>query len=181
MTASTDTGAATTDLDLRTSLTIPVTTGAGRGPTTIAAFDAALLAAGVGDVNLVALSSVIPPGADVTTGPSQPSGTWGDRLYVVLADRREVRPGALAVAGLGWIQEPERGPGLFVEVVGDDESGVIDDIERSLGTMAANRPERRFGAPQIVTRAIRCEDEPVCALVVAAYEAVGWAGGRRTP
>lgn len=168
-----------TEIDLRTQLVIPVTTGTGRAPTEIAAFDAALLAAGVGDVNLVPLSSVIPAGAMVTTGPSTPNGEWGDRLYVVISERRESRPGVMAVAGLGWIQEADHGPGLFVEISGDDEGAVVDDVEASLAAMAANRPARRFGPPQIVTRAARCEREPVCSLVVAAYEAVGWSGGRR--
>lgn len=161
-------------------LTIPITTGAGRAPTPIAAFDLALLAAGIGNANLLTLSSVIPPGSRVTTGPSQPCGSWGDRLYVVLAERREVRPGVLAVAGLGWVQAPDDGAGLFVEIAGDDETSVVADLERSLGAMTAARPDRRFGDPEIVTRAIRCEDQPVCALVAATYAAEGWPTEHRT-
>jgi arginine decarboxylase len=44
-------------------LEIQVTTGTGEGPTPLAAFDAALLDAGVANYNLILLSSVIPAGA----------------------------------------------------------------------------------------------------------------------
>ena len=42
--------------------TIVLSTGLGVGPTALAAFDAALLDAGVANYNLICLSSVIPPG-----------------------------------------------------------------------------------------------------------------------
>jgi arginine decarboxylase len=44
---------------------ILVTGAAGRGPTQLAAFDAALVAAGVADRNLIYLSSVLPPASSV--------------------------------------------------------------------------------------------------------------------
>ena len=47
-------------------LLIRVSHGAGTGPTRMAAFDAALHAAGVADFNLLRLSSVIPPSAVVS-------------------------------------------------------------------------------------------------------------------
>lgn len=167
------------DVDPRVGITIPITTGAGRAPTPIAAFDLALLAAGIGNLNLLPLSSVIPDGANVTTSAASPRREWGDRLYVVIAERRETSAGVLAVAGLGWVQEPGHGRGLFVEVSGDDEAAVVRDLERSLGAMTAARPGHRFGDPQIVTRAIRCEDEPVCALVAASYAVEGWPTAHR--
>jgi arginine decarboxylase len=40
---------------------IIITTGTAQGPTALAAFDAALLGAGVANYNLIPLSSVIPP------------------------------------------------------------------------------------------------------------------------
>ena len=42
-------------------MTITLSTGTGEGPTPLAAFDAALVDAGVADHNLICLSSVIPP------------------------------------------------------------------------------------------------------------------------
>jgi len=44
---------------------IVVSRGTGEGPTPLAAFDKALLAAGVENYNLIRLSSVIPPGAEI--------------------------------------------------------------------------------------------------------------------
>jgi arginine decarboxylase len=66
---------------------IPVVGSTGTGLTELAAFDAALLAAGVADRNLIRLSSVIPPGATIEqpSSPIESPGGWGDRLYVVLA------------------------------------------------------------------------------------------------
>ena len=47
----------------RVGMKIIVTSGTGEGPTSLAAFDAALLDAGVANYNLICLSSIIPPGS----------------------------------------------------------------------------------------------------------------------
>ena len=44
---------------------ITVTSGTGEGPTALAAFDAALLNAGVANYNLIYLSSAIPNGGSI--------------------------------------------------------------------------------------------------------------------
>ena len=44
---------------------IRLSTGVGVADTSLAAFDAALYEAGIGNFNLLPLSSVIPPGADI--------------------------------------------------------------------------------------------------------------------
>lgn len=61
---------------------ILVSHGTGDGPTPLAAFDSALLAAGVENYNLIRLSSVIPPGAGIERGrfTSDPD-EYGRRLY----------------------------------------------------------------------------------------------------
>src|ERR1035441_9431774 len=104
-------------------LRIPVTTGTGSGPTPIAAFDAALLDSGIGNFNLIRLSSVIPPLSvvEMASGPIAPLGRWGDRLYVVYAHRGASEPGHTAWAGIGWVQNANTGAGLFVEHDADDE------------------------------------------------------------
>ena len=160
------------------SLTIQIASGVGRGPTRIAAFDAALREAGVHNFNLVYLSSVIPPAAHVLPLEGRPAGVegaWGDRLYVVMASERVQEPGAEAWAGMGWVQQEGTGKGLFVEHEGHSEATVRWEIEASLTSMQAGRPER-FGPVQSVVRGVRCQGEPVCALVVAVYEAEPWEG-----
>lgn len=166
----------------RPPLPIRLARATGTGPTALAAFDAALRAAGAANFNLVRLSSVIPAAAtvDVVDRPLAPAGEWGDRLYVVYAAWRAVRPGDQAWAGIGWVQEPGTGRGVFVEHEGPTEAGVRDDIAASLDALRAGRPDVRFGPPHAVVQGATCDGEPACALVLAAYEAETWrrdAGG----
>lgn len=97
----------------------------------------------------------------------------GWRLYVVLAEQRASRSGEQAWAGIGWIQDPEDGRGLFVEHEGGSNEHVVDLIENSLACMRAAR-EDTFGAVQMTTRGVRCTGTPVGAVVAAVYAAVPW-------
>ena len=156
----------------------------GRGPTSLAAFDAALHAAGIGDFNLIILSSVIPGGRSVVVVDhlAAPPGACGDRLYVVRAEARSAEPGMTLAAGLGWLQGDD-GRGVFVEHEilqpgGDGERLKCDvsaAIQASLRDLAARRgiafDPRRAGS-RIV--AARVERQPACVLVVAVYQSEGW-------
>lgn len=155
--------------------TITVTHGTGRGPTTLAAFDAALRAAGVANYNLLVLSSVIPPDsliAEHDGGPPKVDGEWGDRLYVVLAEQRVQERNVEAWAGVGWVQGQD-GRGLFVEHHGHSEATVRADITATLDAMTGGRPEQ-FGPIQMRLAGATCQDEPVCALVAAVYKSQPW-------
>ena len=156
--------------------TIEIARSIGTGATTLAAFDDALLGCGVGNFNILRLSSVIPPETDVipTDGAIDVLGDWGDRLYVVMAEQRVDRPGREAWAGIGWVQHEESGRGLFVEHEGLAEGQVRDDIERSLSALVEARPGVEFGPIQSVVAGARCEGDPICAMVVAVYESAGW-------
>jgi arginine decarboxylase len=158
-------------------LAIQVVSGIGFGPTELAAFDAALRAAGIANYNLIRLTSIIPAGSTVRAGngPAVEPGTWGNRLYVVLADHRVHTRYEEAVAGLGWVQERETGRGLFVEHVGHTEREVRRDVLATLESMCEGRGES-FGPPDLVVRATVCSGEPACALVAAVYEAAPWEG-----
>lgn len=156
--------------------TIEVATGVGSGPTKLAAFDAALQSAGVGNFNLITLSSVIPPATTVTPideALTHPDAEWGDRLYVVMAEMRVDQPGQQAWAGVGWTQERESGKGLFVEHEGHSEAEVRRDLEATLTSIAASRDEV-FGAREYAVQGTVCRDEPACALVVAVYGSAPW-------
>ena len=158
-------------------LEISLAGGEGCGPTKLAAFDAALRNVGVANYNLIRLSSVIPPHSVLRVAPRlTPPGQWGDRLYVVAAEWRTDEPGTEAWAGIGWIQDPVLGRGLFVEHEGGSEAQLKADIESSLSAMREGRGAAgdRLGDVEMVTHGVRCIDEPVCSLVVAVFASEPW-------
>jgi arginine decarboxylase len=160
---------------------IPVAAALGRGPTSLAAFDAALVGTGIADRNLIYLSSVLPPRSEVRVVDrlDVTPGGWGDRLYCVLAQATATEPGSHAWAGIGWIQD-DTGRGLLVEHHADDEDGLRGLLDASLDGLSANRGTE---FPHRSTRVIggSCTDRPVCALVVAVFEATGWRAGPPLP
>ncbi len=141
----------------------------------MAAFDHALNNAGVANFNLIYLSSVLPPGSDVRVEEKATPypGGWGDRLYIVIAQKRTIQRNQEVWAGIGWIQDEKTKHGLLVEHEGHSEGEVRADIENSLKGLAANR-QMKFGPINMVVNGIRCQDEPVCALVVATFESHPW-------
>lgn len=155
-------------------ITISISTGIGEGPTPLAAFDCALLNAGVANYNLIPLSSVIPPASWIQRGPyDPPTNEYGDRLYLVMA-RQEARiPGEIAVAGLGWVQEPVSNCGLFVEIGGSQRQQVEEEIRATLACMVQGRPFR-YGPVQTELAEVECRGNPVCALAVAVYQSQSW-------
>jgi arginine decarboxylase len=148
----------------------------GQGPNELSAFDAALVAAGAANFNLLALSSVIPPGAQIRelSQAANPAGCWGDRLYVVMADMRTSEPGAQAWAGLGWIQDKQSGRGLFVEHSGSRHADVKRQILESLSALAENR-SMAFGPPHFRICGGTCVRGAICALAIATYQSEPWA------
>lgn len=147
----------------------------GWGPTELAAFDHSLNLTGVANYNLIRLSSVIPPNTTVkevdkiSTFP----GVWGDRLYLVYAEQRTSTPGQEAWAGVGWVQFPDNGRGLFVEHEGASEKQVRDDITASLNALLVNRNEEKLEIKMKVVGG-KCIDQPVCAFVAATYQVSDW-------
>ena len=148
----------------------------GRGSTELGAFDAALFRAGVANLNLVRLSSVIPPGSDIVQVercPFERTGRWGDRLYAVYADQRTTTPGEQVWAGVGWCQDRENGRGLFVEHHGDREQPVRDQITASLTDLQAIRGLDLGPIHKCVVGAM-CVGTPTCALVICGYATESW-------
>lgn len=160
-------------------IVISVRTATGHGRTHLSAFDHALLGAGVGDYNLVTLSSVIPPASRMVSWDPEDgiedglSGTHGDRLYCVLAAAYADQPGAEGWAGIGWVTEPSTGAGLFVEHTATSERELRRLLDTSLDDLVANRgggyPDRGH-ALSVAT----CVDRPVCAITLAAYVTAPW-------
>ncbi len=159
-------------------MNLQVTGALGAGPTQLAAFDDALIRVGAANFNLIRLSSVIPPGSAVTEidGPMRPpGGGWGDRLYVVYAEQRSSHPGEEVWAGIGWVQDPHSGRGLFVEHEGPSEHSVRAEIDASLAHLQRGR-ELSLGPIHRRIVGGRCIDRPVCALVLCAYTTEAWPG-----
>lgn len=144
----------------------------------MSAFDDALHQAGLADLNLIPLSSVVPPAADVVVeeSPEQLPAIHGDKLYCVTAVAHAELRGESAWAGLGWVLDEDRG-GLFVEHHSGSEESVRELIELSLGDMARRRG-REFGPVHHQVASAHCLDLPVCALVVATYAVESWDGAR---
>jgi arginine decarboxylase len=159
---------------------IEVVSATGVGPTKLAAFDAALTTAGIADRNLICLSSIIPPESEVAATRGRlldTPGSWGDRLYVVLADQREHRAGVEAWAGIGWVQD-ETGRGLFVEHYGQAKAQLEHDITATLRALMHTRNMNGLTI-QMELIGAACDEAPVCALVAAVYQAEAWAPHRR--
>lgn len=156
------------------ALRITIGAGIGEGPTALAAFDAALVDAGVANYNLIALSSVIPPRATlVRTRHDASPADYGRRLYVVMSQMREERPGHVAHAGIGWIQDPDSGCGLFVEMHDGDGTRLLHDLHATLGAMRIARPVD-YGPVHTEIASAPCIERPVCALVAAVYTCEPW-------
>ncbi|KAA0019509.1 pyruvoyl-dependent arginine decarboxylase [Antrihabitans cavernicola] len=156
-------------------LTIELGSAIGVARTSLAAFDDALCQLGVGDVNLIRLSSVIPPSSRVALSDRvrKPLG-WGDRLYCVFAEQHATKVGETAAAGIGWVlRDDGSGAGLFVEHEAPTETEVVDLIERSLADMTRSRGGRYTPVTMHTTEAT-CTGDPTCALVLAAYKSDSW-------
>lgn len=156
---------------------ITLRTGAGEGRTHLSAFDHALLRAGVGNFNLITLSSVIPGDSTlrhVEDGATDTvAGAHGDRLYCVVAAAYADQPGAAAWAGLGWAVDDATGAGLFVEHNATTESELQELIRSSLEDLVEHRGGG-FDRLEVLTVSATCTERPVCALAVAAYETIPW-------
>jgi arginine decarboxylase len=153
---------------------IHITTGTGEGPTPLAAFDRALINAGVANYNLIVLSSVIPAKSEIMRARYvAKADEYGYRLYLVMARHEEQQRGKSAWAGLGWTQEQNTGRGLFVEMHGSERIEVESDIQATLESMIASR-SLSYGAIESEIAGIECREKPVCALSVAVYQSQGW-------
>jgi arginine decarboxylase len=152
-------------------LDITVRTSTGTGSTSLAAFDHALLNAGVANFNLIHLSSVIPHGSRVRLAQDRLPGGHGDRLFCVLSVAHSEHPGDTVFAGLGWTMD-ETG-GLFVEHTAGSPESLDEQIRLSLGDMSRNRGHD-YGEVHTAWASAHYVDQPVCALAVAAFEVLPW-------
>lgn len=154
---------------------IILTTGTGQGPTELSAFDSALNSAGISNLNLIHLSSVIPNNSKIIekkyfTDPKE----YGYKAYCVFSRNITSKRGDKVYAGLGWLMKSDTSNGgLFVEHQCSTEEGVRKHITDSLTRMQEYRKEK-YTKIQMKIIGIECKDQPVCALVCAIYKTEGW-------
>lgn len=142
--------------------------GTGEGHTELGALDAALAAAGVGDYNLVRLSSVIPAGAAVElVGTHERCFPVGQPVACVIADATGSK-GTVA-AGLGWSLAEEGG--VFME----EGAGDAETCRKKLIAGVRDGRELRDWAwdHEVRTKTVEHEvEECGAAVVVAVYAPV---------
>ena len=109
---------------------VAATAGTAEGTTPLNAFDNALLAAGIGNINLVKVSSILPPGADVVTLPRIKPGAIVPTAYAAITS--EV-PGEVVAAAVGWAL-PDT-PGLNGVIMEFHDKATRDEAERMIVQM----------------------------------------------
>lgn len=88
--------------------------GRGEGGTPLNAFDAALIEAGIGNLNLLRVSSILPPSAQLTTKLEIPAGSLTPTAYGYITSSQ---PGQVIAAAIG------------VGISSPDSYGVIMEFE----------------------------------------------------
>lgn len=107
-----------------------LTCGAADATTELNAFDAALLRAGVGDTNLVKLSSILPPGARETSPYALPKGSLVPLAY---GERSSAQAGTLISAAVAvGIPEDPQAAGLIMECSRIGEAGPCEEAARRM-------------------------------------------------
>lgn len=89
--------------------------GVGEGKTRLTAFDKALLAAGIGNINLIKLSSILPPNVSYQKYLDIPPGSLAPTAYgSIISDRR----GEIISAAIGIGMTSEDDYGVIMEISG---------------------------------------------------------------
>jgi len=156
-------------------LKIFLTKGAGEGVTKDAAYCQALAAAGLINLNLIHLTSVLPHNSEIIEEkPKFSYQDHGKKLYVIISEARTSKAGETICAGLGWLEEKGgTGYGLVVQIQGKNEEKVRKETRDSLGEIAKYGKGINRNKINIVTEKIICKNKPVCALVVLAFNKIG--------
>ncbi len=115
-------------------------TGASEGYTPLNAFDGALLAAGIGNTNLVKMSSIVPPGTREVP-VSELLLPPGALVPVAYASMESDIPGSMICAAVAaaWPADPSR-PGLIMEY---HAHGHREDAESVVRRMAEEGMRKR--------------------------------------
>ena len=103
------------------------TSGSAEGTTPLNAFDNALLAAGIGNINLVKVSSILPPETAVVDLPRLRPGAIVPTAYA--ATTSEV-PGEVVAAAVGWARPTDpKANGVIMEF---HDKATREEAERAI-------------------------------------------------
>jgi len=118
--------------------------GAGEGRTLLNAFDQALLNAGVGDTNLIRMSSIVPPGAKQRKSITLPKGGLIPVAYAHIDSEKsgEVISAAIAVA----LPEDPDLAGVIMEYEAKAPLTEVEEIVRQMAQDAFEYRNRKLGA-----------------------------------
>ena len=127
------------------------TAGHAEGGTALNAFDNALLAAGIGDINLLKVSSILPPEVPVVELPKIKPGALVPTAYAAITSET---PGETVAAAVGY-------------AVSDDpaKNGVIMEFH---GVASRDAAERQIRA--MLDEAFRVRGETIAEMRIAAVE-----------
>jgi arginine decarboxylase len=123
--------------------------GSSDGFSLLNAFDGALLASGVGDTNLVKMSSILPPGCKVIDPPPVPM-PQGALVPVAYASLMSDAPGEVISAAVAiGIPKDQNQAGLIMEYSAKAEESVVAEQVKKMvekGMEARNRPIKEIMA-----------------------------------
>ena len=115
---------------------VSLTKGASEGPTKLNAFDNALLEAKIGNVNLIPVSSMLPPNTQLVDMPELEPG---EMTNCVLSHQYSDNPGDEISAVIAFCQADEMG--CVIETKGVNKP--IDEIKKEAKFMAEYMMEKR--------------------------------------
>ncbi len=114
--------------------------GASEGPTRLNAFDNALLNAGVGDTNLMRVSSILPPGAQQRS-IKEFNLPKGGLIPLAYATIDSTTPGSYISSAVAvGIPEDETEPGVIMEF---EDHSKLEDVEKVVRQMVVDAFEYR--------------------------------------
>lgn len=145
---------------------IRIVWGSSEGSTKVGAFDSALCEAGIHNLNLIKMSSIIPPGSEVIEigriRGEEPVGSIG---MVVLSHIEAM--GYWIASGLGWILAEEGG--VFVEgALRGRSKNCKKQIVKGLEDVMGNRDWNWKTEPKVRVLEIRARVDSFSSIVVAA-------------
>jgi arginine decarboxylase len=107
-----------------------VTAGTAEGGTPLNAFDNALLAAGIGNVNLIKVSSIVPPEVDIVDLPKIKPGALVPTAYAAMTS---TTPGQIIAAAVGYALPADRTKaGVIMEFHDVTDRGTAEEAIRGM-------------------------------------------------
>lgn len=138
-------------------------TGASEGYTPLNAFDGALLNAGIGNTNLIKLSSIVPPGSTLIDPVLIPAGVF---LPVAYGSLHSNVPGEWIAAAVATAVPQDRTlPGVIMEYSTRGRSDDVESIARAMAEEAMTR--RKISNYEIHTASQDIQIQSLAAIVAA--------------